>query len=119
MRVELSGMKQSTPDIYALLGRRIKAERTARHLTQQELAESAGMDTTHLSRMEHGKAVPSVNMLRKLADALGVGIAKLFQDVPPRPLPDDGWARKMGVMVRDMAPKKRAKLMRVLKTLAD
>ena len=104
-------------EVYALLGRRVKEERTARHLTQQELAEAAGMDTGHLSRIEHGKAVPSINLVKRLADVLSVPIAKLFADIPPHKLSDYGWAGKMGAMVKEMAPKRRAKVLRVLKAL--
>lgn len=111
-------MDGKRPDVYALLGRRIKAERQARHLTQQELAEAAGMDTAHLSRIEGGKTVPSINMVQKLADALGVPIGRLFADVPARRLPDYGWAGKMAALVREMPPKKRAKVLLVLKAIA-
>lgn len=107
------------PDLYTILGRRLKQERSARHLTQQELADAVGTDTAHLSRIESGKAVPSINMVKKLADALGVPIAALFADVPRRALHDDGWAAKMGVMVRDMPPKKRSKVLRVLKSIVQ
>src|SRR5277367_1691575 len=105
------------PDIYALIGSRVKTERKARHLTQQELADSAGMDTAHLSRIESGKAVPSINTVKKLADALGLRIAALFNDVPPRKVPDYGWAGKMGALVRDMTPKQRTRVLRVLKSI--
>ena len=105
------------PDIYALLGRRIKAERKARHFTQQELADTAGIDVTHLSRMESGKAVPSLRAIQKLADALKVPIARLFQDIPAAKEPDHGWAGKMGALVKEMTPKQRTKVLRVLKSL--
>lgn len=113
-------MKPSTAvEVYALLGRRIKNERLARHLTQRELADTAGMDTAHLSRIEHGKAVPSVNMLKKLADALTLPLHTLFIEVPPVRLPDYGWAGKMQAMVRDLPHKKQARVLRVLKTLVE
>ncbi|NNN06838.1 MAG: helix-turn-helix transcriptional regulator, partial [Elusimicrobia bacterium] len=99
-------------------GRRVKAEREARHLTQSELAEAAGLDAAHLSRIEHGKTVPSVNMVKKLADALALPLARMFADVPARRLPDYGWAGKLEAMVRDLPPRKRARVLRALKTLA-
>ena len=110
-------MNPPTPDIYALLGRRIKEERKARHLTQQELAEGAGLDTAHLSRIEGGKTVPSINMVKKLADALGLPISRLFDRIPSREIPDYGWAGKMGAMVKEMSPKQREKVLRVLKSI--
>ncbi len=112
-------MKESDArELYGLLGRRVKAERQARHLTQSELAEAAGLDAAHLSRIEHGKAVPSVNMVKKLADALSLPLSKMFIDVPTRRLPDYGWSGKLEAMVRDMPARRRARILRALKTLA-
>lgn len=107
------------PDIYTLLGSRVKTERKARHLTQQELADAAGMDTAHLSRIEGGKAVPSINTVKKLADTFGLPIARLFADIPVRKIPDYGWAGKMGAMVKDLSPKQRSKVIRVLKSIVQ
>ena len=104
-------------EVYALLGRHVKETRNACHLTQQELAEAVGMDTGHLSRIEHGKAVPSINVVKRLADVLNVPIARLFADIPPHKPPDYGWAGKLGAMVKEMTPKRRAKVLRVLKAL--
>ena len=75
------------------------------------------MGTAHLSRIESGKTVPSINMVKKLADALELPIADLFTDVPLRKAPDHGWAGKMGAMVKDLPPKQREKIFRALKTL--
>jgi transcriptional regulator with XRE-family HTH domain len=115
----MGGIIPTMPDIYTRLGRRIKAERSARHLTQQELADAAGMDTAHLSRIESGKAIPSINMTKKLADALGLPIATLFSDVPAHKVPDQGWAGKMGAMVREMTPQQRSRVLRVLKSIVE
>jgi transcriptional regulator with XRE-family HTH domain len=115
----MDGHGQSMPNIYALLGSRVREERKSRHLTQQELADAAGMDTAHLSRIESGKAVPSINMAKKLADALGLPIAALFSDIPAHKVPDQRWAGKMGAMVRDMTPKQRSKVLRVLKSIVE
>lgn len=104
-------------NIYALLGRRIKEERTARHLTQQELADIVGMDTGHLSRVEHGKTVPSIKLVMKIADAFRLPVAKLFDDIPVGKVADPGWSEKVGVMVKDVSPQKRERILRTLKTL--
>jgi transcriptional regulator with XRE-family HTH domain len=107
----------SMAEVYSLLGQRVREERTARHFTQQELAEAAGMDTGHLSRIEHGKAVPSINVVKRLADVLDIPIARLFADIPAHKPPDDAWAGKLGAMVKEMPPKRREKVLRVLKAL--
>ena len=87
-------MVSSTADTFTLLGRRIREERKARGLTQQQLADVVGMDAGHLSRVEHGKAVPSINAVKKIADALALPIAKLFADIPLQKAREDrGWAK--------------------------
>ena len=37
------------------MGRRINSIRTSRHMTQQELANTSGLDRTYISMVEHGK----------------------------------------------------------------
>lgn len=60
--------------------------------TQRALAEASGIDVTYLSRLFNGKvAQPSYDTVRRLAEALGVGIGDLapyfvVQDVA-HPLP--------------------------------
>lgn len=46
--------------------------RRAAVLTQQELAEAAGLDATNLSQIELGLQRPRISTIRKLAHALGV-----------------------------------------------
>lgn len=44
----------------------------ARHLTQAELAERTGIDQGDISRLECGNRNPSLQMLKKLAEGLGM-----------------------------------------------
>jgi transcriptional regulator with XRE-family HTH domain len=54
------------------IGSRLKTLRIRRALTQQELAEKAGMSSTALNRIELNKAEPHMSTLRKLAKALDI-----------------------------------------------
>jgi len=45
--------------------------RTMQGLTQQQLAEKAGIRQSHLSRFESGKHIPSLEFVNKIAKALG------------------------------------------------
>ncbi|MFA6620055.1 MAG: helix-turn-helix transcriptional regulator [Bacilli bacterium] len=51
--------------------------RKNRHLTQQELAEQIGYSDKSISKWELGKAVPTVDILKELADFYGVTIDAL------------------------------------------
>ena len=52
----------------------LRAERTARRLSQQALAFEAEISTRHLSFLETGRARPSRTMIARLADALGLSL---------------------------------------------
>jgi transcriptional regulator with XRE-family HTH domain len=74
------------------LGRRIRAFRELRRLSVRGLAAEAGASPGFLSELERGKARPSVDMLRRVAGALGLTIADLFdedENVGPRVLRRD------------------------------
>jgi transcriptional regulator with XRE-family HTH domain len=64
------------------LGQRIRALRAERHLQQRQLAEKAGLTPSMVSQIESGRLTPSLHTLGKLAGALGVPIASLFESAP-------------------------------------
>lgn len=61
------------------LGNRIKEIRKAAKLTQERLAEKAGLSVEYISRIERGLAQPSFKTIDLLADVLNV-TAKDFWD---------------------------------------
>ena len=52
--------------------RAIVEARTSQKLTQKELAERTGIDQADISRLENGTRNPSVNLLKRLADGMGM-----------------------------------------------
>ncbi len=59
-------------------GNRVRLLRGKRGLTQEQLAELAGISVDFLSLIERGKNSPSFDNLDELAEALGVTVAQLF-----------------------------------------
>jgi transcriptional regulator with XRE-family HTH domain len=59
------------------IGDRLKTLRIRRALTQQELADRAGVSSNALNRIELNKAEPHMSTLRKLAKALDVDPTEL------------------------------------------
>jgi transcriptional regulator with XRE-family HTH domain len=57
----------------------IKKVREAKGLTQKEVALSLKMDASQYSRIENGKTDPSFTIVAKIAKALGVTLAELFE----------------------------------------
>jgi transcriptional regulator with XRE-family HTH domain len=61
------------------VGARIRAVRLHANLTQERLAEMAGMDRQAVNRMEQGHASPLLDNLIRIADALNVPLADLVR----------------------------------------
>jgi len=73
----------------ALLGERIRELRKKRNLSQEQLAEMAGISSKYLSRIERGIQAPSIESLDKISAGMKVEIRDLFDfyhiagQVPP------------------------------------
>ena len=52
--------------------RAIVDARISQNLTQKELAERTGIDQADISKLENGTRNPSVNLLRRLAEGMGM-----------------------------------------------
>ncbi len=65
-------------DTKKLIGMRLKELRKSKHLSQEQLAEKADINSKYLSRMERGTENPTLDMLMKLADALEVEMWEMF-----------------------------------------
>jgi transcriptional regulator with XRE-family HTH domain len=63
------------------LGRVIRRLRQSQHRTTEELARAAGVHPSYLSRIERGVRDPSLTVLHGLADALGVPLSAIMQEV--------------------------------------
>jgi transcriptional regulator with XRE-family HTH domain len=54
--------------------------RKARHLSQRQLAGRMQVPRTYISKIENGKAIPTLGSLERLASALDVDISQLVRD---------------------------------------
>ena len=59
------------------LGARLREARLAAGLTQEQVARLAGTTRHYISNLEHGRTLPSVPMLARIAEALGRSIDRL------------------------------------------
>lgn len=59
------------------LSERIKDVRKSKKMTQQELAEKAGLHLTYVGHLELGKYHPTVFVMWKISKALGVSMNEL------------------------------------------
>lgn len=68
--------------ILGALGLRVREARAGRGMTRKLLALHSQVSERYLAQLEAGQANPSVMVLQKLADALGLPITNLFQNHP-------------------------------------
>jgi transcriptional regulator with XRE-family HTH domain len=81
-------MPSSAPDVATEVdvGERLRAIRRLRRCTLRTVAERSGLSESFLSQVERGRSNASIGSLRRIADAIGISVADLFEPTgPPRP----------------------------------
>lgn len=67
---------------------RLRAVRLSRGMTQADLAHRANVTDSYVSRLEAGRAAPGIDLVERLAKALGTDAADLLSGPgQPDPLP--------------------------------
>jgi transcriptional regulator with XRE-family HTH domain len=62
----------------------VREIRRARHLSQRQLASRMQVPRTYISKIENGKAIPTLGSLERLANALEVEVSQLVRDARSR-----------------------------------
>ena len=91
------------------IGERLIGLRTKCGLTQNGLAERAGVSQTHLRRVELGQADITVGHLQLLCDAMNISLQEFFQEQTNADEAMAGFAR--------LSPKQKALLISFLESL--
>jgi len=69
-------------EIREVFASNLRALRAERGLSQEELAHQAGLDRTYISSLERCVYSPSIDVVAKLADVLGVRASDLLIEPP-------------------------------------
>lgn len=77
--------KHTDRQVQQRIATRIRQARRDKRLTQEQLAEALDVATETISRYEVGRLPPSLPMLYRMADALGVDIEVLVRRGPAGP----------------------------------
>ena len=72
------------PDAGPQVAAAVRDLRHVRNLSQRQLAARMGVPRTYISKIENGKAMPTLSSLDRLARALQVDISALLRDAPTR-----------------------------------
>jgi len=81
---DMNKIDRAAPDLAAdemRLGTRLRLARQVRGLTLKAVAKAANCSESAISKIENGKASPSLPMLHRLVEALGTNIGWMFEDV--------------------------------------
>lgn len=70
--------------IAATFGSVLRERREAAGISQEELADRAGLHRTYVSLIERGKRTASIEVVRRVASALGVSMADLIDATEKR-----------------------------------
>ena len=92
----------------------LRAWRRYRGLTQEQLAERAGISHSTVSRVENGESDLTRTTAAPLAAALKIRTADLFRDPAD---PDDAWST--AAKIAALSPERRRILARFLASLAE
>lgn len=87
---------------YPQIGRRIVGLRKRLGLTQEALAERAGIDNTYLARIEAGSRSPSLEVLHAVAAGLGVPVGRLFVARRVLTAGDGAWGREIDRLAEEL-----------------
>ena len=71
-------------DILRVVGLNLRNARLRKDLSQEALANEAGVAMNYVSGIERGVQNPTVMVLFRLAEVLGIGVSQLFAAVPSR-----------------------------------
>lgn len=106
-------------EIVKAFAERLKSLRTARKLTQKDLAARAEITLSYVSRLEAGGTAPGIDLLQRLAKALEANVTELL------PLPEDHGASREKVrevfdgLLPTAGPETLSMLLALLTRIAD
>ena len=109
------------------LAKRLRELRNARGLTRAAIGERLGLAHTYISRIEHGKVIPQLPLLEKLANVLEVELYQLFllggaqPEAPklPETIPDGAQERSLLQAFREMSREDRSVLLFMARKLVS
>ena len=83
-RKPTGGSPRPRPAILKPLGAQLRRLRLERSLSQERLAERAGLNYKYIGQVELAKQDPGADVLVRLARALAVPVGQLFETITPQ-----------------------------------
>ena len=74
-------MLSQTDHLSLRFGQVVRHYRGLAGMSQEELADAAGLHRTYVSLLERGRRNPSLHVINTLAMALGISVVQLISDI--------------------------------------
>ena len=99
-------------DLLKAVGRRVRSAREELGLTQDQLAERAGLHVSYVGQIERGLREPSLKSLEAVATALSLQLADLLAEDP---LKEGRLLRELERVVGDLEPPQQREVLDVVR----
>lgn len=100
---------------YRQIGANIRKVRKALGLTQEKVAERAGIEPPFFGQIERGVGIPSIKSLTKIADALGIDVADLYP--AKRRSRKDFQIESINIMLKNASSADKKKILKIVKVI--
>lgn len=94
-------------------GEKLKKLRKSKGLTTDQVAKKVNVSQSYISRFENNKAIPDIEMIARILDALDTDIPTFFADNPELP-PD---LLKLTQTAKKLTTQEREKVTELLETM--
>lgn len=98
-----------------IVGLRIREYRRTQHLTQEELADKAGIHPAYIGQIERGEKNLTISSLSKILDALHVSFQDFFRGISPDS--DPFVAELCMEIIARQKPQKQSEILQLLRDL--
>jgi transcriptional regulator with XRE-family HTH domain len=103
-------------DLLTTVGRRVRSAREELGLTQDQLAERAGLHVSYVGQIERGLREPSLRSLAAVATALNLQLADLLAADPPK---EGRLLRELERVVDELKPPQQRELLEVVRRVVQ
>jgi transcriptional regulator with XRE-family HTH domain len=108
--------KSEQTNLAQLVGQAIARQRTARGLTQEDIAERLQIGSEAVSRIERGVVMPNIERLMQFAEAFGCEAADLLTQASPR---SEDQAVRISQMLGQLTPVDRQLVLELVERLSQ
>lgn len=106
-------------DILIKVGARIRYFRTAKHYTQEKLAELADIHNTYIGQVERGEKCVSIKLLNQILSALDVSYTEFFEEIDIHSSTADSPAKECYEIICEKPLAQQKRLLHIIKEIEE